>query len=117
MDTATIREAFLTTPDRTQDISTPEWLASVCGDVHLTLRDIPANKLALLQKQAKKNGQMADLQLGAALICYCLLDKATGEPVFQVADRDAIMELGAGKLNDIAQQIGAFLGIIPTTEE
>lgn len=114
MDTAKIREAFLNAPEKMEDVTIPDWLASLVDeDTQLALRDIPGDTFSLLQKQAHKDANLGDIQLGAALICHCLINKATGEPVFQSTDRDTVTKLGSGKLTPLAAQITTFLGFMP----
>lgn len=113
MDTNKIREAFLSAPEKQQDVEIPDWLAPLLEpDTQLAIKDVPSDLLGVLQKQAQKDPNNGDVKLGAALICHCLINKATGEKIFQTADRDAIAALGTTKVASLSRQISAFFGFV-----
>lgn len=111
MDTNAIRTAFLNAPEKQEDITIPDWLAPLLeAGTELMVKDVPGVELGNLQKQAQKSGQ-DDVTTTAALIVRCLANKATGELIFQPADRDAIANMGATKLASLGEQIGEFFGM------
>lgn len=111
MDTNSIRSAFLNAPEKTQDVTIPAWLAPhLESGTELMIKDVPGAELGMLQKQSAKDPNGNDVVTTAALIVRCLANKATGELIFQPADRDAIAALGATKLTDLSLQIGEFFG-------
>lgn len=114
MDTNAIRQAFLNAPEKQEDIAIPDWLAPLLeAGTELMVKDVPGVELGNLQKQAQKSGQ-DDVTTTAALIVRCLANKATGELIFQPADRDAIAQMGATKLASLGEQIGTFFGMNKT---
>lgn len=111
MDTTKIREAFLSSPEKQEDVIIPDWLASLLEpDTQLAIKDVPSDLLNVLKKQADKDPVNGDVKFGAALICQCLVNKATGERIFQSADRDAVAALGTTKVSDLSKQITEFFG-------
>lgn len=111
MDTNAIRAAFLSAPEKTSDVTIPEWLAPhLEPGTELAIKDIPGNELGRLQKQWQKDPNGDDVTQTAALICRCLVNKATGELIFQPADRDAVASVGGTKLTSLSLQIGEFFG-------
>ena len=111
MDTQAIRTAFLNAPEKTQDVEIPDWLAPhLEPGTELAIKDVPGNELGRLQKQWNKDPNMDDVTQTAALIVRCLMNKATGELIFQPTDRDAIASLGGTKLVSLGMQIGEFFG-------
>lgn len=111
MNTNDIRSAFLNAPEKQQDVKIPDWLAPhLTPDTELIIKDVPGAELGMLQKQSAKDPNGNDVVTTAALIVRCLANKATGELIFQPADRDAIASLGATKLTDLSLQIGEFFG-------
>jgi hypothetical protein len=112
MDTQKIREAFLNAPEKIVDVEIPDWLAPYLEPgTELAIKDVPGNELGRLEKQAAKDPSMDDVTQTAALICRCLINKATGELIFQPTDRDAIASLGGTKLTPLSLQIGEFFGM------
>lgn len=113
MDTQSIRSAILSAPEKTQDIEIPDWLKGALeAGTELMFRDIPSTELALLQKQAEKDPTQTDVHATAAMIVRSLANKATGELIFQQADRDAIAAMGATKLASLGSQMGEFFGFV-----
>lgn len=111
MDTSKIREAFLNAPAKVEDIEIPDWLTPFLDPgTELAIKDIPSDTLGLLQKQAQKDQN--EVGMTASVICHCLINKATGETIFQPADRDALAALGATKLSTIGLQVGKFFGLL-----
>lgn len=111
MDTQSIRAAFLSAPEKQEDVDIPDWLAPLLDpDTQLAIKDVPSDQLNVLRKQAQKDPINGDIKLGAALICACLINKTTGEKIFQATDRDAIAALGMTKVASLSQQITKFFG-------
>jgi hypothetical protein len=111
MDTQAIRAAFLNAPEKTEDVIIPDWLAPFLEpETDLAIKDVPGNVLSLMRKQAQKNPDQDDATTAAAIICKCLMNKATGELIFSPTDRDAIAGLGSTKLDPLYNQIARFFG-------
>jgi hypothetical protein len=113
MDTSKIREAFLSAPEKVEDVEIPDWLAPLLdADTQLAIKDVGSDLLNVLRKQADKDPLNGDVKFGAALICQCLINKATGERIFQSTDRDAIAALGTTKVTSLSKQITEFFGFV-----
>lgn len=113
MDTQKIREAFLSAPEKQEDVEIPDWLAPLLdADTQLAIKDVGSDLLNVLRKQADKDPLNGDVKFGAALICQCLINKATGERIFQSTDRDAIAALGTTKVTSLSKQITEFFGFV-----
>jgi len=111
MDTLKIREAFLNAPEKTADVEIPDWLAPYLEPgTELILKDVPGNDMGRLKKQWDKDPNMDEVTQTAAIIVRCLANKATGELIFQLADRDAIASRGGTKLTSLSLQIAEFFG-------
>ena len=118
MDTAAIRAAFLAAPEKTQDIVIPDWLQAVLQPgTKLAIKDLPHDELAALRAQNECDPQANNATYSAALICKCLINRATGDLIFQPTDRDAIAHLGTTKLNPLYEQMAEFFGLSPEAKE
>lgn len=114
MDTTKIREAFLNAPEKQEDVIIPDWLAPLLEpDTSLAIKDVSSDLLNVLKKQADKDPINGDVKFGAALICQCLINKATGERIFQSTDRDTVAGLGTTKVTSLSRQITEFFGFAP----
>lgn len=103
MNTQDIREEALNTKLLQEDVPTPFWPKS---NGHVALVDIPTDELNELAPLSKKD-QAAYI---AALLCKALINKDTGEHIFQEADRDMVKRMGGAMLTPVFKQVGAFFG-------
>lgn len=117
MDTNLLRQAFLSAPEKTQELVIPDWLKAVVEpDARILIKDIPDDEVGALRKENDVNPNGSNSLYGASLLCKCLVNATTQEPIFQPTDRDAIAHLGTTKLKPVYEQIMDFLGVTNTKE-
>lgn len=107
MDTQSLREMAINTPRKQEDIATPFWPGT---NGHVAIVDVPTDEITELRK-ALIEEQKDPAAFTAALLCRALINKWTGEQMFQDTDRDTVKKMGSSITNPIAAQLTKFLGL------
>lgn len=108
MDTQSLREAALNTPRKQEALATPFWPGT---DGHVALLDVATDEITELRQSLMEGDRKDPAAFTAALLCRALINKETGERLFQDADRDAVKKMGSSITNPIAKQLTQFLGL------
>lgn len=107
-----IREHIINQPMKTQDIATPFWSkkdedGNELVNGHIAFQDVPGSELQPLQLALAKQ----PTQLFAAMLCKALINKDTGQRLFQDTDRDFVAGLGSSILQTLIDPLQTFLGL------
>lgn len=107
-----IREHIINQPMKTEDVPTPFWSkkdeeGNELVDGHIAFQDVPGAELQPLQLALAKQ----PTQLFAAMLCKALVNKDTGQRIFQDTDRDFVAGLGSSILQTLIDPLQKFLGL------